>query len=472
MLATFILIHLFALIYIARGQSVLINEDVKRTVDISSQIVDIKHDIIIFNDGNLPIKKFYFHIEKKMVSYLSYIDANSGGHKLQVKKVKKNKLEDIEYWEIKLKSVLKIGQRANVQVITDFTQVLIPYPTHIIQSESQLVKYIGNSYFYSPYFTKVQTTSIVCYSDKFESFTILEPVSVQNNVITYGPYENISPFSIQNLTIHYLNNGHFIVITNLERTIEVSHWGNIAVEEIVELHHTGALLKGSFSRIAYNQILRKPESDSSIPSYITILPASAKDIYYRDEIGNVSSSHVRIFNDRIHLHLKFRFPLYGGWKIRYTVGYNVPSFEYLYSNGYDYSLRMRIMDHVYDFMVVEELVTKVILPEHSGDIWLHPPFSMVHLPETKHFTYLDVVGRPVLTVAKNNLVEFHIQDFEVQYTFPKYMLLMEPLLLIVAIFIVLVMIVIINRIDFSIDRDHQQKKLKRKAFVSRHFKNK
>ena len=30
-----------------------------------------------------------------------------------------------------------------------------------------------------------------------------------------------------------------------------------------------------------------------------------------------------------------------------------------------------------------------------------------------HFTYLDTVGRPVVVAHKTNLVEQHIQDFEV-----------------------------------------------------------
>lgn len=30
-----------------------------------------------------------------------------------------------------------------------------------------------------------------------------------------------------------------------------------------------------------------------------------------------------------------------------------------------------------------------------------------------HYTYLDTIGRPVVVVQKSNLVEQHIQDFEV-----------------------------------------------------------
>lgn len=63
------------------------------------------------------------------------------------------------------------------------------------------------------------------------------------------------------LKIHYENNSPFLTISNIVRTIEVSHWGNIAVEETINLRHTGAVLKGPFSRYDYQR-----QSDSGISS--------------------------------------------------------------------------------------------------------------------------------------------------------------------------------------------------------------
>lgn len=42
-----------------------------------------------------------------------------------------------------------------------------------------------------------------------------------------------------------------MVVKSLERWIEISHWGNIAVEDKVEIEHRGALLKGEFSRLDF-----------------------------------------------------------------------------------------------------------------------------------------------------------------------------------------------------------------------------
>lgn len=65
----------------------------------------------------------------------------------------------------------------------------------------------------------------------------------------------------------------------------------------------------------------------------TILPAAAQDVYYRDEIGNISTSHLLVLDDSVEMEIRPRFPLFGGWKTHYIIGYNLPSYEYLYNLG-------------------------------------------------------------------------------------------------------------------------------------------
>lgn len=79
--------------------------------------------------------------------------------------------------------------------------------------------------------------------------------------------------------LHYENHNPFLTVTRLERVIEVSHWGNIAVEETIDVVHSGGKLKGPFSRYDFQKDGRS--GVGSVKSYKTILPASANGIYYR-----------------------------------------------------------------------------------------------------------------------------------------------------------------------------------------------
>ena len=66
-------------------------------------------------------------------------------------------------------------------------------------------------------------------------------------LLTYGRFEKESPFSQEELNVHFENKNKFLTVTRLERVIQTSHWGNTTIEEIeeiIDLLHTEVLLKG------------------------------------------------------------------------------------------------------------------------------------------------------------------------------------------------------------------------------------
>ena len=66
--------------------------------------------------------------------------------------------------------------------------------------------------------------------------------------------------------------------------------------------YVGAALKGPFSRYDY----QRNTGASAVKGYTTLLPAAAQDIYYRDEIGNISTSNARVEEDYVSLELRPR----------------------------------------------------------------------------------------------------------------------------------------------------------------------
>jgi oligosaccharyltransferase complex subunit alpha (ribophorin I) len=154
-------------------------------------------------------------------------------------------------------------------------------------------------------------------------------------------------------------------VKSLKRWIEISHWGNIAVEDTVEIEHHGAVLTGQFSRLDFQMDRRGAASQPAVKQFKTYLPVSAVDIYYRDEIGNISTSAVTTRTNRVEVELRPRFPLYGGWKTNYILGYNVPSAGFLHSSGSDFALKIPFIDRLYDNAVIEKATVRIVLPEAS-----------------------------------------------------------------------------------------------------------
>jgi oligosaccharyltransferase complex subunit alpha (ribophorin I) len=432
----------------------LVNTKVQRTVDLTTHLVKINNRITVENTGKTGVRSYLIAIDPNLADYLAFVGATlkSGSdeeRKLAVEKASVANQKG-DFYRITLPFAFDAGKELTLDVETVFSHALHPYPTHITQSEKQLVKFVGNVYFYSPYRTQSLTTVVTCSSSSIDSYTKEKPVTSSDKTITYGPHENVEPFKQVELVVHYENNTPFLTVTRMTRVIELSHWGNIAVEETYDLVHSGAILKGPFSRYDYQ---RNQDGVNSVKSFKTVLPPSAKDVYYRDEIGNISTSHLHDTDDGVELELRPRFPLFGGWKTNYYIGYNVPSYQYLFNSGDQYALLMKFIDHVFDDQLVDQLTVKVILPEGSKNIRVKTPYPVTREADSLHYTYLDTVGRPVITMKKNNLVEMHIQDFELRYTFPKYMLFQEPLLVVAAFYLLFVLVIVYVRMDFAISKD-------------------
>lgn len=424
--------------------------NVDRLIDVSSQIVKITNKITLENSGRESLPNFVFTVDPKFLENVAVVKARLSDLD-SVLPVSEVSYANRKAWLVQLESPLEGGKTAVVDVYYSLIDYLKPYPTKIAQNEKQLVKFSGNCHIYTPYPVTKVTTSIALGTKNVESYTKKEPASYSDSHILYGPYKDLPAFSVGPIEIHYENNSPFLVASRLERKIEVSHWGNVAVEEEITLEHTGAKLKGPFSRYDYQ---REPESGlSSVKSFKTVLPAAATDIYYRDEIGNISTSHLYNLENSVEVELRPRFPLFGGWNTRYLLGYNVPSYNHLFAKGDNYLLKMPLIDHIFDNMVVKEAIVKIILPEGSHAIDLTLPYSAERLPDSVHFTYLDTVGRPVITVRKTNLVEDHIEPFELRYVFPKMFMLLEPLLIIAFLYILFLTVIVYVRLDFSLSKD-------------------
>ncbi|XP_040094858.1 dolichyl-diphosphooligosaccharide--protein glycosyltransferase subunit 1-like [Oryx dammah] len=436
----------------------LVNEEVRRTVDLSSHLAKVTAEVVLAHagsDSSPRAASFLVALEPELEAQLAHLGVQVTGadeetNSLEVQETKMNGKSG-RFFTVQLPVALDPGAEVSVVVEAVYTHAIQPYPTQITQSEKQFVVFEGNHYFYSPYPTKTQTMRVKLASPNVESYTKLGNPMRHENLLDYGPFHDIPAYSQDSFKVHSENNSPFLTVSSMTRVIEVSHWGNIAVEENVNLKHTGAVLKGSFSRYDYDRWI--DSGISSIRSFKTILPASAQDVYYRDEIGSIYTRHLLVLDDSVEMEMKPRFPLFGGWKTHYIIGYNLPSYEYLYNLGDQYVLKMRLVDHVFDKQVIDSLTVKIILPEGARSIQVDSPYEISRAPDELHYTYLDTFGRPVIMAHKKNLVERHIQDIVVQYTFRKVLMLQEPLLLVAAFSILFFTVIIYVRLDLSITKN-------------------
>ena len=169
----------------------------------------------------------------------------------------------------------------------------------------------------------------------------------QGSTFTYGPYEKAPAGAEEEASVRYEFTKPLIHASLLERDIEVSQWGgNIATEERYWLTNQGAHLSTQFSRLQWAMTQHYPGPTSALKELKMPLKIGSVDPYFTDDIGNVSTSRFRSGAREANLELKPRYPVFGGWKYNFKVGWNnnLKAFLRKLKMGDGYVLRMPFLE--------------------------------------------------------------------------------------------------------------------------------
>jgi oligosaccharyltransferase complex subunit alpha (ribophorin I) len=186
-----ILVLLIALLSFIRANAIdqeVENKNVERAIDLTSQLVKIVYKITLDHKSKKPISNYVFSLPISECDNLSFISARDSAKKDLKFTTSKSATECS--WTMTLPAGSAANPVINIEAV--FAKALLPYPTAITQAERQLVRYFGSAYFYSPYKTLSQKTTIHLASRSVESFTQLKPSVQSDTQIVYGPYENIA----------------------------------------------------------------------------------------------------------------------------------------------------------------------------------------------------------------------------------------------------------------------------------------
>lgn len=455
----FDLLLLLLAIHCAPAFSDLVISKLDRRIDLTSQIVRMSLSLKVENSGPDPVSEVSLTFPEHQAKNLALLVAVSTEGKGKTKGFSSNlpiKVEQPDdsppsliWYALSLPKGLGKGESLTLEVLAVLTHTLRPFPEKITQAEAQLFVFQDSAHFPSPYNVKIQSLTVKLPSENVESYTKLENTKLSGSEIKYGPYENLPALSYSPVVIHFPSNKPFAVSQELVREIEISHWGNVQVTEHYNLIHGGAQSTGEFSRLDY-QARPHVRGASAFRNLIAMLPPRAHSIYYRDAIGNISTSNIYGDSSKTLLEIEPRYPMFGGWKTSFTIGYGLPLRDYLFQSGGSRFLNISFGSPMND-VLVENLTLKVVLPEGSRDISVSVPFSAKQWRETK-FSHLDIAGRPTVVIEKVNVVPEHNQYFQVYYKFSNLSLLTEPLMLIFGFFSLFVACIIYMHADFTISK--------------------
>ncbi|KAG1456506.1 hypothetical protein G6F56_006815 [Rhizopus delemar] len=440
------------------------NTKVIRTFAIKSGIAVEDTGIRAKNLGSEPALAYYFLLPNVLHENAASVSASLRKQKTDLNVVLEGLDADkgIYVYKIDLKEhAVQPNEEILLGVKIAYINSIKPLPKKLPQLARQHTTLNFNSYFLSPYLTKEIKTTLVTPSQGILSHIgALGKSSVNGNKVIYGPYENVEPFSFDIATCHFENSKPLLTVPNLRRDIEVSHWGkNLAVEEHYTVRNDGASLEKEFSRVQYQLTAQVHGQTNVLKGLRFKLPPSAQDPYYRDEVGNVSTSNFRVEKDHAILEIAPRYPLFGGWNYTWNHGYNadLESFVRKSKTTGKHILNVNFIENVND-MLIEKAVVRVILPEGAKNVKVHAPFTLNSEEIVSHFTFFDSTGRVMVVLEKKNAISAHELPIQVEYDYSTAELLRKPFIASTAFFSLFILSIVLGKFTFTIGKEQKKKK--------------
>ncbi|GAP87330.1 putative ribophorin I [Rosellinia necatrix] len=368
-----------------------------------------------------------------------------------------------QFYQIKLPVPLPSKSQQTLGISFYYLNTLKALPASIEQADKQYLVHTFSAYCPSAYPTLKQKTEVKLPSADAPDYTKIAghgetkefPIK-QGSKLTYGPFPEVAAGAISPVKVRYEFNKPVTHVSQLERDIEVSHWGgNVAFEERYALFHYGANLSSQFSRVKWAQSQYFSPQTFALKEMKFILGAGTKDAYFTDVIGNVSTSRFRSNKREAVLELKPRYPIFGGWKYPFTVGWNADSSNYLKKSGGQFLLNVPLIEgpKQAEGVEYEHVDIRVILPEGAENVKFYttaPESSITEHSVGIVKTYLDTIGRTVLTVQARNLVdEFRDRELVVSYEYSTAAALRKPFVIFSSTIAVFVGMWLLSKLDVS-----------------------
>lgn len=237
-----------------------------------------------------------------------------------------------------------------------------------------------------------------------------EDVKKEGPSLIYGPFANVEPYASQDILIKYENPKPVVKAAKLQRDVWVSHWGaSVSFEETYELQNSGTKLKdNSFSRLDYTRRSAKYNLNVAASRQIDIkLPPFAREPYFTDLVGNVSTSHFRQSEKESLLQLRPRFPVFGGWNYNFTIGWSTDLKHFSRVIGEDqYLLKIPLVEGPED-IAYDDVVINIVLPEGAQQIEVAALEPSTPETITVVKSFLDFFGRPSIQLTYANVIDNH-----------------------------------------------------------------
>lgn len=410
------------------ASSNLVNEEVKRVIDVASTVAISRTTVRMKNAGSDPADSFFIAVHCSDAKTLGDLWVSYASNQKPLRALPLEPSTDVpgldpccSGYRVSLSNPIAPGAVQTFDIRMDVVGRIKPVPDIIDGHDEQFMKFMGNSYFFTPYETKVMTTTITLGSSTVTSKNGVEmPFNLSGKKLTLGPYQDVAPLSKNDISIRFKNDRGFLVAKRAVKEFYLNHLGAIAVKEEFDVTNDGARHVGEWSRVDHESGYSS-KYGGVMGDVWANLPADATHVQYKDLIGNVTSSRLRKpSKGKRPIQLIYRYPLMGGWNNMFWVTYELLLGNYLSSKDGYHELKLPIFPSLNTDLLCKEYEVRVFLPEwaRSHTVEAHESLQM-SVEKSSERTTMTIFGRPVFYIRLKMLrsQSKHAKKITVRYRY-------------------------------------------------------
>lgn len=408
-----------ALFAIAHALELWENVHYHRSVDLSKSYVRELCLVEAKNTGDTPQDTYIFRVNDGIDAVPEV--ATVGGVLIDQRLALAVSEQEAGVYSVKFPFPVAPASSVEFEVFYAYTNTLVPLPEKIEMADRQMLLLKTNKLPYSDYRTSE-------YSLAFRGFSVGQELDLQPSTpvspdlphlsghvdkdaqaLTYGPQiVDVPPLSVSPMGLLYEHNKPVTRVVTLERSVWVpgSDVGVVQTEDYYELYNNGAQLKSGYSRVEWLKGRFDMVRDHHALSRLEF-PLGDRDplenYYFTDKVGKVSS----VLQVPGHVVFQPRFPLFGGWKYNFTMGWTNGIANFVRRVDEDtYVAQFPLVSNLRD-IYYDNVSVSVLLPENAEVIDVQstvPSTSSVG----RELSYLDVAdGHVKVTLHFRNLQDSH-----------------------------------------------------------------
>ncbi|KAL6777938.1 OST1A [Auxenochlorella protothecoides x Auxenochlorella symbiontica] len=365
--------------------------------------VQIRTSIAVVNTGKAPVSSFTYcepASHHRSSAAFEIASSSSGQRETPLKGalvVLPEAPHNVTCLRFQLNAPLPPKGTLDFEVVGVYVGTLEPWPRQAPADAPTLALYRDSAALVSPYPVRQQTF-------KMELGRIESVEAPGAEVTTKGQGAEVRapgatpPFRQLPFAAHFEVVGLFVKGRSARRRVDVSPVGASQFDEEYEVEHRGAALKGEWSRLDYISRTKKYGPGAVSGLHATGLPANAANLYFRDGIGNISSSAVQRTDTGVRVLLQPRYPLFGGWTTDFKFGWSAEGVVAPGPAPGTLTLSITFGPSVTE-VAFDEAELKVILPPGATLLNVELPMEVERRLEVTH-DFLSLVGRTVVVLRR------------------------------------------------------------------------